>query len=92
MLTDKKMSGMGTLMIDGQEVVITAVTGFTANPKCRTTGESCATITFDATVDNESGHTGIAEAFNINSESCSLVFVPGVEEGQGPHFIYQCGD
>jgi hypothetical protein len=85
-------TGKGTLMIDGQEVVINAVTSFFANPNCRTTGESCATITFDATVDGETGHTGTAEAFNINSPSCHLVFVSGGEGGQGSHFIYRCGD
>jgi len=72
--TDQKLSGMGTLKIadsDGiiHTVRIDQVTSFQANPSCGA-GEACAVITFDATVDGESGHHGTAEAFN--KEFCSL--------------------
>lgn len=72
--TDDKLSGHGTLVIEGRVVVITRVTSFTANPECGLSGEVCAFITFDATVDGESGHTGTAEAFD--RETCELI-VPG---------------
>ena len=74
------LSGRGTLVIAGHVVVITEVTSFTANPKCLITGELCSFVTFNATVDGESGHTGTAEAFN--KESCT--FVPEYDPGEGP--------
>ena len=78
-----RFSGMGTLMIEGQEVVINAVTSFFANPDCSTRGEPCAIITFDATVDGEPGHHGTAEAFDRST----CTFVP-FEGGGG---FYRCG-
>jgi hypothetical protein len=72
--TDQKLFGMGTLKIadsDGiiHTVRIDQVTSFQANPSCGA-GEVCAVITFDATVDGESGHHGTAEAFD--KEFCSF--------------------
>ena len=69
--TDQKLSGMGTLVIDGHTVRIDEVTSFTANPNCTVFGEQCAIISFTATVDGESGHTGHADAFS--KETCTLV-------------------
>jgi hypothetical protein len=63
--TDLKLFGMGTLMIQGHTVRIDKVTSFLANPSCGATGELCAVIEFDATVDGVSGHHGHVEAFNI---------------------------
>jgi hypothetical protein len=77
------LSGKGTLVIQGHVVVITQVTSFTANPDCLITGELCALITFNATVDGESGHTGRGEAFN--RESCEFI-----DPGEGPPY-YACG-
>jgi hypothetical protein len=79
-----KLSGKGTLVIRGHVVVITEVTSFGSNPHCLDTGELCASITFNATVDGESGHTGSANAFN--KASCDLI-IPS--EGD-PHYV--CGD
>lgn len=77
------LSGRGTLVIQGHVVVITQVTSFTANPDCLITGELCAAVTFNATVDGESGHTGSAQAFN--RESCDFI-----DPGEGPPY-YSCG-
>jgi hypothetical protein len=79
-----RFTGKGTLMIQGHVVVITKVTSFFANPSCGTSGAPCAIITFDATVDGESGHTGTAEAFD--RAICTLI-VPS----EGNPF-YQCGE
>jgi len=79
-----KFSGMGTLMIEGHTVVITAVTRFDANPSCGITGGLCAFIVFDATVDGETGHTGTAEAFD--KAACTLIIL-----SEGNPF-YQCGE
>jgi hypothetical protein len=57
-------TGHGTLMIDGHTIQIVKVTSFLANPSCSDTGELCAEIEFDATVDGASGHTGHVQAFN----------------------------
>ena len=65
------LSGHGTLVIRGHVVVITKVTSFTANPDCLITGELCAAVTFEATVDNEEGHTGSGQAFD--RESCEFI-------------------
>jgi hypothetical protein len=81
LLTDNKMSGKGTLMIEGHVVTIGDIISFSANPNCGITGEPCTTIIFDATVDNESGHTGTAEGFN--SGSCT----PPNEGG-----LFSCGE
>jgi hypothetical protein len=75
-----KLSGQGRLVILGHVVVITDVTSFVANPQCGVTGEPCALITFNATVDGESGHTGTAEAFD--REACTLV-----DFGEGDPFF-----
>jgi hypothetical protein len=77
-----KLSGHGTLTILGHEVVITKVTSFAANPECLVTGEICAVVTFEATVDGTPGHTGTAEAFN--RESCEFV-----DPGEGDPY-YSC--
>jgi hypothetical protein len=66
--TDLKLFGMGTLKIADSDGIIHTVTNdqvtsFQANPSCGA-GEACAVITFDASVDGESGHHGTAEAFN----------------------------
>jgi len=79
-----KLSGHGTLVIQGHVVVITEVTSFGANSDCLVTGELCASITFNATVDGETGHTGSAQAFN--RESCEFI-----DPGEGPPY-YSCGD
>jgi hypothetical protein len=76
-----KLSGHGTLVIAGHVVVITEVTSFTANPDCLITGELCAAVTFNATVDGESGHSGSAQAFN--KESCEFI-----DPGEGPPYYY----
>jgi hypothetical protein len=81
MLTNNKMSGHGTLEIQGHTVTIENVTLFSANPDCGITGEPCAAILFDAKVDGISGHHGEVESFN--REACT--FVPGDEEIPG-HF------
>lgn len=86
MRQDDKLFGMGTLVIDGREVVITEVTRFDPNSDCGTSGEVCAFITFNATVDGQSGHTGTAEAFD--RETCT--FVPPDGEGSGGFF--DCGE
>ena len=78
-----KLFGHGTLNILGHVVVITEVTSFTANPDCLITGEICAGITFNATVDGEAGHTGSANAFN--RASCEFI-----DPGEGPPY-YSCG-
>ena len=57
-------SGHGTFVIDGHKIEIVQVTSFSANPSCSDTGELCAEIEFDATVDDEPGHTGHVQAFN----------------------------
>ena len=76
-----KLSGRGTLVIAGHVVHITEVTGFIANPDCLVTGEICATVTFNATVEDLPGpHTGTAQAFN--KESCE--FIPEDDSGEGP--------
>jgi hypothetical protein len=82
-VTDDKFSGHGTLVIDGHVVVITEVTSFFANPDCGVPGEVCAVVTFNATVDGESGHTGTAEAFD--RETCTLI------EGEGDP-VFDCGE
>ena len=79
MRTDNKMSGNGTLEINGHTITIEEVTLFTANPECTTTGEPCATIEFDATVDGEPNHHGTANAFN--REDCTFVPPDGENEG-----------
>jgi hypothetical protein len=76
-----KLSGKGTLVIDGHVVVITEVTSFVASPDCLITGEICASIEFNATVDGEEGHSGSAEAFD--RASCTFF------EGEGNPF-YDC--
>jgi len=81
--SNDKLSGMGTLVILGHVVVITEVTSFVANPQCGITGEQCAFITFNATVDGEAGHTGTAQAFN--RETCTFV-----DPGEGDPY-YSCG-
>jgi len=85
-----RLSGHGTLVIAGHVVVITEVTGFFANPDCLVTGEICATVTFNATVDGETGHTGRGQAFN--KESCDVV--PEYDPGEGPPIPahYVCGN
>ncbi len=77
-----RLSGRGTLVILGHVVVITEVTSFVANPSCLITGEICAFVTFNATVDGEPGHTGTAQAFN--RESCTFV-----DPGEGNPY-YDC--
>ena len=76
--------GRGTLTIEGHVVVITKVTSFTDNPDCLTTGEFCAFIMFDATVDDETGHTGTAEAFDKGI--CELI-----TPNEGNPY-YRCGE
>jgi len=66
-----KLSGHGTLNILGHKVVITEVTSFLANSACLVTGEICSFVTFNATVDDEPGHSGTAQAFN--KESCVFI-------------------
>lgn len=73
--------GRGTLNILGHVVVINEVTSFVANPACLVTGEICANITFNATVDGTPGHTGSAQAFN--RASCTF-YDPG--EGDPYYF------
>jgi len=70
--TDQKLSGMGTLVINGVTVRIDEVTSFTAFPDCDLPGQPCAIIAFNATVNGESGHKGTAEAFD--REFCNIVF------------------
>jgi hypothetical protein len=85
------LSGHGTIVIAGHVVHITEVTGFIANPDCLITGEICAAITFNATIDDLPGpHTGTAEAFN--RESCE--FIPEYDPGEGPPIPahYNCGN
>lgn len=84
MRTDNKMSGHGTIVIDGHTITIEEVTFFLANPECDTTGEPCATIMFDATVDGQPGHHGTANAFD--REICT--FVP--PDGESGGFFF-CG-
>jgi hypothetical protein len=67
--TEQKLFGTGTLMIEGHPVTIDRVLTFQANPTCGVPGELCAVITFEATVDGISGHTGTAQAFD--REFCS---------------------
>lgn len=83
--TDGRLSGNGRLVFaDGElVVVITEVTSFVANPQCGIPGDPCAFITFNATVNGVSGHTGTAEAFD--RDTC--VFV---DPGEGDPF-YNCG-
>jgi hypothetical protein len=69
-----KLSGHGTLVIQGHVVVITEVTSFALNPECGIPGDPCAFVTFKATVDNETGHTGSAQAFDRST--CDLI-TPG---------------
>lgn len=71
-----RFSGHGTLMFGTYVVTIEDVTRFDANPDCGITGEPCATIEFDATVNGESGHHGTALAYN--RADCTFV-PPGVE-------------
>jgi hypothetical protein len=80
--TNGKLSGHGRLVILGHVVDITEVTSFVANPECGVTGEPCAFITFNATVDGQPGHTGTAQAFD--REACTLV-----DYGEGDPF-YDC--
>lgn len=81
---DERLSGKGTIVIAGHVVEITEVTSFFPNESCSVTGEVCAFITFNATVDGESGHTGSAQAFN--REACEFI-----DPGEGPPY-YSCGD
>jgi hypothetical protein len=71
-----RFSGHGTLMFGTDVVTIEDVTRFDANPDCGITGEPCATIEFDATVNGESGHHGTALAYN--RADCTFV-PPGVD-------------
>jgi len=70
--TDGRLSGRGTLVIEGHTIRIDAVTSFTFTPNCHLSLFPCAVITFDATVDGESGHHGTAQAFD--REVCTFVF------------------
>ncbi|HVS61360.1 MAG TPA: hypothetical protein VHE82_11770 [Gemmatimonadaceae bacterium] len=82
--TDQKLSGMGTLVINGVTVSIDEVTSFTAFPDCDLPGQPCAIIAFNATVGGEPGHRGTAEAF----DRAFCTFVPFGEGGGG---FYRCG-
>jgi hypothetical protein len=66
-LTDQKSSGHGTLFFTVGEVthtvVIGEVTWVSSSPDCNAAFEVCAVITFEATVDGESGHQGTVESF-----------------------------
>lgn len=66
---DAEVSGKGTLVINGQTVVITAVLEFIPNPDCGTPGDPCAEIVFEATV-NGVTQTGSVTAFD--REGCTL--------------------
>ena len=79
---DQKLSGMGTLMINGHAVIITSVDEFTPAEHCGQPGDPCAFIRFKATV-NGTVQEGTAEVFN--KVGCSIV--PG--EGTG-NFVYSC--
>jgi hypothetical protein len=75
--TDEKLSGHGTLVIQGETIRIVQVTSFTSNPTCSNlTFIPCAVITFDATIDSDPGvtHHGFVEAFN--REVCDFVEDP----------------
>jgi hypothetical protein len=78
--SNDRLLGMGTLTIAGHKVIITKVTDFYANEECLITGELCASVTFEATVDGYSGHSGNARAFN--RESCE--FIAEDDSGEGP--------
>ena len=73
--TSGRLSGKGTLVILGHTITIDQVTSFTANPDCHLIFEPCAVITFDATVDGESGHHGTADAFD--RQVCTPIFDEG---------------
>ena len=68
--SDDRLSGMGTLMFGTHVVTIEDVTFFFANPDCGITGDACAIIEFDATLDGQSGHHGTAIA--INRDLCNF--------------------
>ncbi len=78
-----KLSGRGTLVIQGETIRIVEVTSFTANPNCHLLLFPCTVITFDATIDSDPGviHHGTAQAFD--REVCEFI-TPG--EGD-PYFI-----
>lgn len=83
--TSGKLSGRGTLVIEGHTITIDAVTSFTGNPNCHLTLLPCVVITFDASVDGESGHHGTAKAFD--REVCTFILTPG----EGDPYFY-CPD
>ena len=77
------LSGRGTLVIEGHKITIDRVTSFTPNPNCNFPTLPCAVITFDASVDGDPGHHGVAAAFD--REFCTADpefwdFFPGDEE------------
>jgi hypothetical protein len=86
-ITHDNLSGKGTLVIEGQIITIDRVTSFIANPDCKLTpGDPCAVITFDASVNGESGHHGTAEAFDrefcdIFTGDGTFISCPGDEGG-----------
>ena len=84
------LSGRGTLVIAGHRITIDRVTSFSPNASCNFPTEPCAVITFDASVDGESGHHGVAAAFD--REFCTTdpefwYYYPG---GEGPPELF-CG-
>jgi hypothetical protein len=65
--TDQKLSGKGSLVFaNGCVVVINEVTAFIANPSCTATGELCAFISFNGTINGQPA-TGTVEAFDFNT-------------------------
>lgn len=93
-IANGNLSGRGTLVIEDalgapHTIRIIEVTNFIANPDCAFAGDPCATITFDATVDDSPEiHHGTAQAFD--REVCDYVFVPDASEEGGGHYEYFC--
>ncbi|HEY4732929.1 MAG TPA: hypothetical protein VIH53_00130 [Gemmatimonadaceae bacterium] len=86
------LSGKGTIVIAGHKITIDRVTSFIPNPQCvpGAVATPCAFITFDASVDGESGHHGTAQAFD--RDVCDYVSVPDPDVGEGPGFqqVFVC--